>query len=141
MPDVATLNAVWEDSELALKGIAKAGYRGGEFTEVSGTTATIVFPNEAHRANCAPKQGEVEAALSQRFGLAISLVLRSADGGSPPARASSSSGNRAPAPDPEPDDDVPLAIAEVRDLPDAPSAATGGIDALTEAFPGAEFVE
>ena len=43
-------------------------------------------------------------------------------------------------PDPEPDDDAPLAIAEVRELPDAPSAATGGIDALTEAFPGAELI-
>jgi hypothetical protein len=123
-------------------------YREGRFTEVSGTTATVVFPNSVHRDKCESRRGEVEQALSSRFGVEVKLkLLADGESGGGPSGSSGGPGggsggpNLRPVPDPEPDDDVPLAIAEVHELPDAPSAATGGIDALTEAFPGAEFVE
>ncbi|MEZ5177119.1 MAG: hypothetical protein R2746_02245 [Acidimicrobiales bacterium] len=141
---------MWDDADLPLKGLARAMYREGRFTAIDGGTATIVFPNPVHRDKCEGKRAEVEQALSTRFGVPISLRLQADgdSGGSVGARPADGSGGGgpergpvAPSPDPDPDDDVPLAIADVRELPDAPSAATGGIDALTEAFPGAEFVE
>jgi hypothetical protein len=135
MPDLATLASVWDDADLALKGLARAMYREGRFTQVSGTTATVVFPNSVHRDKCESRRSEVERALSSRFGVDVKLeLLAEGESGGPAQRP-------VPDPEPEPDADVPLAIAEVHELPDAPSAATGGIDALTEAFPGAEFVE
>jgi hypothetical protein len=39
------------------------------------------------------------------------------------------------------DPDEHLAGHDVHDLPDAPDAPTGGLAALTEAFPGAELIE
>lgn len=145
MPDLAVLAAVWDDADLPLKGLARAMYREGRFTEISGTAATVVFPNSVHRDKCESRRAEVEQALSSRFGVAITLRLL-ADGESGAGSARPSSGgpggpnlSAVTAPEPEPEED--LAIAEVRQLPDAPSAATGGIDALTEAFPGAEFIE
>lgn len=39
------------------------------------------------------------------------------------------------------DPDEHLAGADVHDLDDAPGAPTGGLAALTEAFPGAELLE
>ena len=39
------------------------------------------------------------------------------------------------------DPDEHLAGTDVHDLDDAPDAPTGGIDALTQAFPGAELVD
>ena len=143
MPDLAALAAVWDDTDLPLKGLARAMYREGRFTEVSGTTATVVFPNSVHRDKCESRRAEVEQALSARFGAEVRLrLLADGESGAPPGSPGPSGGPSAPTDAvSEPDDDVPLAIAEVRELPDAPSAATGGIDALTEAFPGAEFVE
>jgi len=138
MPDVATLNGVWDDEAFALKGAARAMYRGGEFTEVTGTTATVVFPNEAHRDRCESKRDAVEAALSERFGLPVSLrlLVAGASAGSTPTLAA------VPDPDPAPEEAFEdLGVTSVSDLDDAPSAASGGLDALTDAFPGAEFVE
>jgi len=134
MPDVATLNGVWEDDAFELKGAARAMYRGGEFTSVSGSTATIEFPNEAHRARCEAKRSQAEQALTARFGTPITLVLTVAGGAAAPASA-------APEPEPEPEVFEDLGVTDVRELDDAPSASAGGLDALTEAFPGAEFVE
>ena len=133
MPDVATLNGVWEDDAFELKGAARAMYRGGEFTSVSGSTATIEFPNEAHRARCEAKRPQAEQALTARFGTPITLVLAVAGGAVAPRPAAS---------EPEPEEVFEdLGVTDVRELDDAPSASAGGLDALTEAFPGAEFVE
>ncbi|CAN5801584.1 hypothetical protein BH23ACT2_BH23ACT2_10570 [soil metagenome] len=113
----------------------------GHFTEVSGSDAVFALPNEVHRQKCEQKRAEVEAALSERLDSPISLRLvvdqRAGEGGSQPVSAGGS-GERPPDGGPEAED-LDLGGGDVHDLEDAPDAPTGGVDALTEAFPGATF--
>ena len=144
--DGAVLAAIWDDPDLDLRGLTKAMYRSGRWTAVSGSTATLALPNQISRDKCEPKRGEVEAALSARFGVPVTLVLAVDDGapstggggaGRSGDRAASSSREPAPVDDP----DEHLAGTDVHDLPDAPAGASGGLDALNAAFPGSELVE
>lgn len=128
----------------SLGGLVKAMYSVGRFTDVDGATATLALPNEVHRQKCEQKRSEVEAALSQRLDHPIRLRLV-VDGGSAPDDRSTMGHDGAPGPSgrpPEPGpDDFDLGGHDVHDLDDAPDGPTGGMDALTEAFPGAELVE
>ncbi len=140
--DGAVLAQVWDDPGLDLRGLTKAMYRGGRWVGVSGSSATLALPNEISRDKCEQKRPEVEAALSARFGVPVSLRLVVDDGsGGEPASEAASRGARRPPPDVPDDPDVHLAGADVHDLADAPSAAAGGLDALNAAFPGSELVE
>lgn len=131
---------MWDDSNLGLKGLARAMFREGRFTDVADGTATLELPNAVHRDKCESRRPEVEAALSAHFGTRLTLRL-TADGGGGGGTGPSGGGGRPSDPEPGPAEDLDLSVADVRDLPDAPAPAAGGIDALTEAFPGAEFVE
>lgn len=101
-----------------------------------GTDATLAVPNDVHRQKCEQRKADVETALNRHTGPGIGLTLVVDEnatardrGGAVPSRPSTA------------EDDYDLGEVDVHDLTDAPDAATGGIDALTEAFPGAEFVE
>lgn len=138
--DGAVLAQVWDDPGLDLRGLTKAMYRGGRWAGVSGSTATLALPNEISRDKCEQKRPEVEAALSNRFGVPVSLRLVVDDGASNPAESGPGATRRPPTDVPD-DPEVHLAGTDVHDLPDAPSAASGGLDALNAAFPGSELVE
>ncbi|HEX2577465.1 MAG TPA: DNA polymerase III subunit gamma/tau [Aquihabitans sp.] len=146
LPTPEQLIAIWNESVLpSLGGLAKAMYAVGRFTATEGSTAVLAFPNEVHRQKCEQKRGEVEQALSERLGspVTLRLVVDSAgDRGDDPGDAQAGprgGGRRAPGPPPE--DDFDLGGQDVHDLDDAPDAPTGGLDALTQAFPGSELVE
>ena len=112
----------------------------GRFVGVDGTTAVLALPNDVHRQKCEQKRSEVEAALSTALSATISLRLV-VDDNDPGSSAFSPVGSPAgPSRTPEREDDV-LDGGDVHDLEDAPDAPTGGIQALTEAFPGAELLE
>ena len=146
-PDRDQLVALWNESVLpSLGGLTKAMYAAGRFTEVSGSTAVLALPNAAHRQKCEQKRSEVERAVSDQVGEAIALRLvvdadgDQGDGGDRGDDQGSSTG-RGTAQPAGPGDDFDLGGTDVHALDDAPDAPTGGLDALTQAFPGSEFVE
>ena len=122
----------WADAVLPrLSGLAKAMYGVGRFLEVDGPTVVFALPNEAHRRKCEQKRAEVEAALSSR----ARLVHHVAAGGRrrpPRCRPADLIADEQP----PPSDDEELSALDVRDLQDAPAGQRGGVDRLTEAFPG-----
>ncbi|MBX3313837.1 MAG: hypothetical protein KF906_05910, partial [Actinobacteria bacterium] len=142
--DLERLEATWVDAVLpTLGGLAKAMFNVGRFTGLDGTTAVLALPNDVHRQKCERKRPEVEQALSDAVGSTITLRLVVDDdpGAEPDRPAGGDSGGRGrPDPGPESHEDV-LDGADVHDLDDAPDAPAGGLQALTEAFPGAELVE
>ncbi len=97
----------------------------------------IVFglPNAIHRDRCADCVADVEAAFSSHFGQPIRLTLV-VDGDPPPPSGTQPA--HAPQPsEPSPDDEA----IDLTDLVDASPDEAGGVELLTEAFPGAELVE
>ncbi|MEO6629100.1 MAG: DNA polymerase III subunit gamma/tau [Aquihabitans sp.] len=140
LPSMERVTSLWVDAVLpSLGGLTKAMFSSGSVAEVKGSEVVVSFPNEVHRQKCEQKRGEVESALSQNLGSAVRLRLvvdehGGVDGPGPVDQRESESAEPA-------DDFEALGGSNVHDLPDAPSAAAGGIDALTEAFPGSTLVE
>ena len=134
------LESIWSTDILGqLRGVTKAMYQAGEFKSLDGLRATFALPNEVHRQKCDQKRSEVEAALTARIGSPVVLdLVVGADISNPATRKTE---QRRPAAAPPPDDYDALEGASVEELDDAPDAAIGGIDALHEAFPGAELLE
>lgn len=131
---------MWNDSVLpSLGGLVKAMYAVGRFTSVADDTATLALPNDVHRQKCEQKRTEVEAALAERLGRPLTLRLVTDDVG--PDEGAAIRHDGAPPPRHPTDDEAHLDGQDVHDLDDAPDARSGGLDALTEAFPGSEFVE
>jgi hypothetical protein len=126
-----------------VSGLTKGMFAAGTVESVEGSDVVVSVPNEVHRQKCEQKKADVEAALTAALGVAVHLRLVADGGGAGSAPAGGRPGARAAADEPaEPADEFEaLDGADVRDLPDAPDASVGGIDALTEAFPGATFVE
>ncbi len=119
-----------------LRGLTKAMYAVGRFTGIDDATAVLALPNEVHRQKCEQKRPEVEEALSNALGSKIGLRLIVDDEAGAPAPGSPGGSND---PTSEPEED--LAGVDVHDLEDAPDAPAGGIQALTEAFPGAALID
>ena len=72
----------------------------------------------------------------------VRVRLEVATGRPRPATPAGAGGpSAAPAREVSDDPEEHLAGTDVHDLDDAPDAPTGGIDALTQAFPGAELVD
>lgn len=115
-------------------------YQAGQFRSLAGGRATFALPNEVHRQKCDQKRAEVEAALAARIGSPIVLDLVVGDDVSNPAPGTRTEPGRVAAEAP-PDDYDALEGASIDELDDAPDSAIGGIDALHEAFPGAELLE
>ncbi len=115
-----------------LTGLAKAMYAVGRIAEVDATTVTLAMPNEVHAHKCERKRGEVQQALTDALavGVTVRLVVDEHGEGRPAAGPGGGTG---------PDEDLDL--VDVHDLEDAPDAPAGGIEALTQAFPGSELVE
>lgn len=127
---VAQLRELWSSDVLAgLRGVTKAMFSAGRVSDFDGTTVTVSFPNEVHRQKCEQRQGDVEQTLRQRLDsdVRIRLVVDDADDTSPSGPGS--------------DDDFDFGAVDPAELTDAPDTAIGGVDVLTEAFPGAEFVD
>lgn len=159
--DIAAIERTWTETVLpTLGGLTKAMFSVGRFVSADGATAVLALPNEVHRQKCEQKRPEVEAALSAALPAPVALTLIVDDdattgdpygsGGSrsggtssgphrPAAGGQAGRGGRAES-EIETADDV-LGGGDVHDLEDAPDAPAGGIQALTEAFPGAELLE
>lgn len=133
---IERVTELWADLP-GLSGLTKGMFAAGTVQSVEGDEVVVAVPNEVHRQKCEQKKADVEAALSSALGTPVRLRLV-ADGGGASAAPGGSGGPRR-----EPVDETfeDLGVEDVSELPDAPDAAIGGVDALTEAFPGATFVE
>lgn len=135
--DLDTFTRGWNDQVIPeLRGATKAMFNVGELTAFDGTTATLSLPNDVHRQKCEQRLSDVEAVARRHLGSSIRLRLVVGDHGVRPADDPRGSGDDGGSPD-----DFDLGDIDVDALEDAPDEPTGGIDALTEAFPGAEFVD
>jgi DNA polymerase-3 subunit gamma/tau len=133
---VGDLTMLWNDQVLPqLKGLAKSMYATATLVSAEGPKAVIAAENDNHRQHLERKRADVERALSASLGREVRIELVTGGGSSAPPPSVASSGPAAPT------DDDPLGGADVHDLEDAPDAPTGGLDALTEAFPGSELIE
>jgi DNA polymerase-3 subunit gamma/tau len=108
----------WGDHIIGrLRPKAKALFQAGRFVGVEGDQAIFGLPNEIHRTRCDEVRGEIEAVLSEHFGLPVRLALtvdagasvdlepaldRSANPPSPASRAPARSPSPAPRPPTEP---------------------------------------
>lgn len=136
LPSRDELTMVWGDELLdEVPRKVRARFSGGRFRDVDDGVAVFALPNEPSLARAVEVQGEVEEILQRRFGRPVPLRLvvegsdrDGSDGGGDPER-------RGPAPADEEDE------VDVGELEDAPGGVASGVDALTEAFPGAEVTD
>ncbi len=152
-PSRDDLSQAWGDHILErLRPRARALYRSGRFMAASGGVAEFGLPSEPQRQAAGACQAEVEAALSEHFGVPVRLrlVLDVAPGQVGPAgreEAGSPGPSASPAPAP------PVAWSpestglheapdwsEVEDLPEADGSAASIEAHLMQAFPGAREV-
>ncbi len=114
-------------------------YQSADLISLEGGTAVVRVDNDHHQQGCERKRTDVEKVLADVVGRPVAISFEVADGGSS-ARSAGPSARPSSAPVTD-DPDEHLAGADVHDLDDAPDAPTGGLAALTEAFPGAELLE
>jgi DNA polymerase III subunit gamma/tau len=135
--------------------MTKAMFNAGRFLSLSDDSAVFALPNEMTLQRCADKFADVSAALNLAFGRAIALqlvadsaaapVADDTEGGAPVAASPAAAARTAmtqPSASPAavrkalpgPDDHVDLS-----ELTDAPE--TSPIDAIMNAFPGAEVID
>ncbi len=135
-----SVDSVWTEQVLPkLTGLAKGVYQSADLISLEGGVAVVRVDNDHHQQGCERKRPDVERVLAEVVGQPVSITFTVADGGSSP-RSGGPSGRASTTPVTD-DPDEHLAGADVHDLDDAPDAPTGGLAALTEAFPGAELLE
>ncbi|MCB0988875.1 MAG: DNA polymerase III subunit gamma/tau [Microthrixaceae bacterium] len=141
--DKDRVEQIWTDIP-GVSGLTKGMFAAGTVVAVNGDEISVSFPNDVHRQKCEQKKSDVEAALAAALGTAVRLTLVAGD---PPSESTggrrSETGTRAStdAPADDIDDFDQLEGTDVHDLDDAPDATVGGVQALTEAFPGSTFVD
>lgn len=141
---------IWADLP-GVSGLTKGMFAAGTVAAVEGDVVVVSVPNDVHRQKCEQKKPDVEAALAAALGVAVTLRLivdgdpgsgESGGGSSGSARPSNQPNGPSTGPGAGATDEFEdLGVDDVHDLADAPDAAVGGVDALTEAFPGSTFVE
>ena len=152
----------WGDHIIGrLRPKAKALFQAGRFVGVEGDRALFGLPNETHRVRCEEVRGEIESALSDHFGrpVALSLIVDTGSGSSPPPEAVSSPPAKATVPatatanptapasegavgegavgDEEGEDPSSFDEAEMGEVADVDNSAETRV---LQAFPGAEEV-
>lgn len=134
---VAELTQAWSAGVLDdLPPGARALYRAGQFVGVEGGVALFALPSRVHRDRCEAKASDVERSLAAHFGRPVPLRLVVEDSA---ARADRNGPALA---EPDVSDDVDYHdIGDARQLEDAPSVSTTGLDLLQQTFPGAEVIE
>lgn len=124
------------------RGLAKAMYSVGRFTDVTDHGHPGLperGPSPEVRAE-APRSNRPSPPGSALVTLKLVVDAAGESGGEAGSGNAASSGRTARSAGPEPDD-FDLGGHDVHDLDDAPDAPSGGLDAFTQAFPGAELVD
>jgi len=130
------LVAAWPQIHAGLKAVVRGRFSDGGFTAVDGDAATFAVRSEIMRGKCEEKRGEVESALGAHFGRPLSLALVVDSNAAGPRAAAGGPVDDAPS---SGDDEAD--VGDVHALEDAPDGPRSSVDALTQAFPGAQLIE
>ena len=129
-----SLNAQFESLLADSSQRVRARFKTGHFSNVEGSTVIFGLPNAHMIERCEEVRADVEAAITTRFGEAVTIQLVLDGTNAPPAPVESSK------PEPVVEED-PVEIGDVSQLEDAPDIASSSIDRLTEAFPGSKVID
>lgn len=135
--NLAVLEASWDEVKAGLPGRARSRFSGGRFISAADGVVVFGLPNEMHRDRCLECVDDVRQGLERAVGGPIDLQLM-VDGDAPPPTARAVDRPREPEPGAGPAEEEAVDLSA---LTDADPDAAGGIDLLTEAFPGAEIVD
>jgi DNA polymerase-3 subunit gamma/tau len=155
-PSAGELEAVWTTGVLAALPVKiRSKWRGGRWLEPAGDELRFAVPNEWHKKACDDARPQVEKALADHFGRALTVGVVVSDDGSGQDRSGAPGGAPAPTPAPspasapspgptgtaapsaDPTDDEAIDPAELRDAGDVP---TRGVDLVLREF-GGELIE
>jgi hypothetical protein len=127
---VGDLRTVWAETvRPQLRGLTRAVFAPVEVVGADGDVLTFAAPNPTHQAKCEQHVADVERALRDATGRAVTVKWGSADAAAPPPPAVATP--------PPPEDD------EHHVPDDSKPVLNGGqsvLERLTEAFPGATIV-
>jgi DNA polymerase-3 subunit gamma/tau len=137
--DLATVTDVLRARLDDLSQKVRARFKGGRILEVEGTIVRFGAPNPIHRDRCEDVKADVEQALSEHFGQAITIEIvidTATEAPIDPAKLE-------PKPTPSPVDTSAeeAEIGPVADLADASDQSARGVDRITKAFPGSRVVD
>jgi DNA polymerase-3 subunit gamma/tau len=128
LPDRDELTKAWGDKVLGgLHPRVRSRFAAGRFLPNDGDTAVFALPGAAHRDQCVPLQGDVEAALASHFGRPVPLRLVAEEA---PAEREARAAD---------DDEADFSMADLRDAPVGLPATPA--ERVKSAFPGAEEVQ
>ncbi len=116
---------------------ARVRFKGGTVSAAEDTTVIFAAPNQIHRDRCAEVKHDVEAALSEHFGAAITVEVVVDGDALGSTIMDPTKIDRSARKEPEAAED----IGPVSELADADDTASTGVDRLTKAFPGSKVIE
>ncbi len=134
--ELSDIEQAWEQVRSTLAGRAKSRFSGGRFISSDADQVVFGLPNAIHRDRCQECIPDVEAALAAHFGRPLTLQLVVDDNAVPPTPRAAEPSTQKPVPKAEAEE-----VVDLDALTDAEGDAASGVDLLTDAFPGAAFVE
>ena len=111
----------------------RARYRSGQIESAEGDRVRFVLASEIAMQRCEPFRPQIEAAMTESFGMPLTLELAVGDGSAAKARSSASS-----TPEREPAHESEV---DIHDLTDADTVNATAAERIVEVFPGAEIIE
>jgi len=135
LPTIDAVTVAWNESILSsLSGSVKARFSAGHF-QMNGTAMEFALPNGVHRDRCQDVRGEVDAALSNHFGVAIPMEFVVGEPTAPRSESIESTPTTT-------EDLLADEIMDVHELADATDDVSASVmERLEEKFPGVEFLE
>ncbi len=133
---VSDIEQVWDEVRSTLAGRAKSRFSGGRFISSDADVVVFGLPNAIHRDRCQECVPDVEAALTAHFGRALKVELVVDDNAVAPTPRAAEPSAQKTRPKAEADE-----VVDLDALTDAEGDAASGVDLLTDAFPGAAFVD
>ncbi len=135
VPDIETLAVAWPEISAALSNRARTRSQAGTWAAIDDGVALLALPNPIYVTKCEEVRSDIEAALHQRFGVAVPVRFV-VDAALQKSRAESDPIVSGPAPDLEPEEAIDPA-----ELVDATGVASTTVDRISEVFPGAQLIE
>ena len=137
-----TTAAATEALNVRLEGLSqkvRARFKGGRILDAEGLTVRFGVPNSIHRDRCEDVKSDVENALSEHFGTAVTVAIVIDE--SPMAPIDPAKLDAKPTPSPDDTAAEAAEIGPVADLADADDQSSKGVDRITKAFPGSKVIE
>lgn len=112
---------------------SRARYRSGHIESINDGQVRFVLASDIEQKRCEQYRPQIEAAMTEAFGAALTLELAVGNTASQPTRQRSGT---SPAPEPAHESEV-----DIHDLTDADTVNPSPAERIAEVFPGAEIIE